>query len=167
MPGTVTKWYTNSKVLEAHLHTDLLPYHMGEICRKTRHRYWQKILFLSFQRNITSFTNNICKKCPSRIQCWDLNPRPSGHESPSITTRPSLLMFLLRSAKQCFFFFYHSCPFVCSSCASLSVIFFKLVLLPQKPHRHTGGGVRLYSSSVTRLGDLLDFGHLFKAFGHN
>ena len=166
MPGTVTKWYTNSKVLEAHLHTDLLPYHMGEICRKTRHRYWQKILFLSFQRNIISFTNNICKKCPSRIQCWDLNPRPSGHESPSITTRPSLLMFHLRSAKQCFFI-YHSCPFVCSSCASLSVIFFKLVLLPQKPHRHTGGGVRLYSSSVTRLGDLLDFGHLFIAFGHN
>ena len=30
------------------------------------------------------------KKCPSSIQCWDLNPQPSGAESPPITTRPWL-----------------------------------------------------------------------------
>ena len=30
------------------------------------------------------------KKCPSSIRCWDLNPQPSEHESPSITTRPEL-----------------------------------------------------------------------------
>ena len=30
------------------------------------------------------------KNCPSSIQCWDLNPRPSKHESPPITTRPGL-----------------------------------------------------------------------------
>ena len=26
-------------------------------------------------------------KCPSNMQCWDLNPWPSEHESPLITTR--------------------------------------------------------------------------------
>ena len=30
------------------------------------------------------------KKCPSRLQCQDLNPRPLVYESPSITTRPGL-----------------------------------------------------------------------------
>ena len=28
--------------------------------------------------------------CPPSIQCWDLNPRTSEHESPPITTRPGL-----------------------------------------------------------------------------
>ena len=26
----------------------------------------------------------------SSIRCWDLNPQPSEHESPPITTRPGL-----------------------------------------------------------------------------
>ena len=43
-------------------------------------------LFSSFQTNITIFITNICEKCPSSI--W--YPRPSGHESPPITTRPGL-----------------------------------------------------------------------------
>ena len=30
------------------------------------------------------------KQCPSSIRCRDSNPRPSEHESPSITTRPGL-----------------------------------------------------------------------------
>ena len=30
------------------------------------------------------------KKCPSSKLCWDLNPQPLQHESPSITTRPGL-----------------------------------------------------------------------------
>ena len=36
------------------------------------------------------FKTNICDKCPSSIRCWDSNPRPSGCESPPITTRPEL-----------------------------------------------------------------------------
>ena len=47
-------------------------------------------LFSSFQTNITIFTTSICEKCPSSIWCWDSNPRPSGDESPPITTRPGL-----------------------------------------------------------------------------
>ena len=31
------------------------------------------------------------KSCPSSIQYQDLNPRPSEHETPPITTRPGLL----------------------------------------------------------------------------
>ena len=49
-------------------------------------------LFSSFQTNITNFTTNVCEKnvhLPS-IRCWDSNPRPPEHESPSITTRPGL-----------------------------------------------------------------------------
>ena len=30
------------------------------------------------------------KKCPSSIRYWDLNPQPSEHESPPLTTRPGL-----------------------------------------------------------------------------
>ena len=30
------------------------------------------------------------KKCPSSKRWWDSNPRPSGHESPPIITRPGL-----------------------------------------------------------------------------
>ena len=49
------------------------------------------VYFWSFQTNIvTNFTTNICEKCPSSLRCWDLNPWPSGHESPPITTRPWL-----------------------------------------------------------------------------
>ena len=49
-------------------------------------------LFSSFQTNIIRiFTTNKCvKKCPSSIQCWDLNPQPSKHESSPITTSPEL-----------------------------------------------------------------------------
>ena len=48
-------------------------------------------LFSSFQTNITIFTSNKCEKCPSGIQCWDSNPRLSGHESPPTTIRPGLV----------------------------------------------------------------------------
>ena len=47
-------------------------------------------LFPPFQTNITIFTTNKWEKCPSSKRCWDLNPRPLEHESPSITTRPGL-----------------------------------------------------------------------------
>ena len=40
-----------------------------------------------FRTNITNFYNKGSKKLPSNIQCWVLNPRPSGHESPLIITR--------------------------------------------------------------------------------
>ena len=50
--------------------------------------------FWSFQTNIvTIFTTNQCEKmsCPSIILCQDLNPQPSVHEPPPITTIPGLL----------------------------------------------------------------------------
>ena len=49
-------------------------------------------LFSSFQTHITILTTTRCGKmlCPSSIWHRDLNPRPSEHESPPITTRPGL-----------------------------------------------------------------------------
>ena len=38
------------------------------------------VYFRVFKQTI--FTTNKCEKCPSSIQCWDSNPRPSEHESP-------------------------------------------------------------------------------------
>ena len=38
--------------------------------------------------NITIFTPKICEKCPSSVQCWDSNSRPSEQESPTVTTQP-------------------------------------------------------------------------------
>ena len=35
-------------------------------------------------------TNIYVKKCPSILQYWDSNPRPSGHEFHPITTGPGL-----------------------------------------------------------------------------
>ena len=53
------------------------------------------IYFWSFQTNIiTILTTNICEKYPSSIQCMDLNLWPSEHESPTITTRLFLYLFL-------------------------------------------------------------------------
>ena len=46
--------------------------------------------FRFFQTNITIFPTSKYERGPSRIQCWDLNPRPSEHASPPITTRPEL-----------------------------------------------------------------------------
>ena len=37
-----------------------------------------------------NFYNKHMRKCPTSIRCWDLNPRPSEHESPPITTRSVL-----------------------------------------------------------------------------
>ena len=47
-------------------------------------------LFSSFQTHITILTTNKCEKCPSGIRCWNLNSRPSEHESPPETTIPGL-----------------------------------------------------------------------------
>ena len=49
------------------------------------------VYFQSFQTNINTILQQInVKKCPSSIQHWDSNPRPSERESPPITTRPGL-----------------------------------------------------------------------------
>ena len=37
-----------------------------------------------------NFTTDLCEKCPSSIQYWDLNPQPSAGQSHPITTRPGL-----------------------------------------------------------------------------
>ena len=50
-------------------------------------------LFSSFQTIITIFTTNICKKCPSSIRWWGLNPRSSEHKYPPITTRLTIQIF--------------------------------------------------------------------------
>ena len=48
-------------------------------------------IFGLFQtNNKTIFTTNQCEKCPSSIRCWDLNPRPSKHESHPPSTGPGL-----------------------------------------------------------------------------
>ena len=62
--------------------------------------YWlSPASYSSFQpTNIAIFpTNIVCEKCPSSIWCWYLNPQPSGHESPLITTRPRLPPFFNKS----------------------------------------------------------------------
>ena len=46
--------------------------------------------FLLISSFHTIFTKNKCEKYPSSIRCWDLNPWPSKHESPHITTSPGL-----------------------------------------------------------------------------
>ena len=47
-------------------------------------------IFGLFQTNInTIFTTNQCEKCLSSVRCWDLNPRPSEHESPLMSGLPS------------------------------------------------------------------------------
>ena len=50
------------------------------------------IIFLVFftQTSIQFLQQINMKRCPSSIHWWDLNSRPSDHESPSITTRPGL-----------------------------------------------------------------------------
>ena len=55
------------------------------------------IYFRLFKKHY-NFTTNKCERCPTSIWCWDLNPRPSEHESPPITTRPGL--------PPCFLLFY-------------------------------------------------------------
>ena len=55
--------------------------------------------FRFFYKQTIQFLQQInVKKCPSRIQHWDLNPRPLEHESSPITTRsklPPALRFLM------------------------------------------------------------------------
>ena len=47
-------------------------------------------LFLVFSHKQYKFYSKSIWKCPSSIWRWDLNPRPSEHESPPITNRPGL-----------------------------------------------------------------------------
>ena len=47
-----------------------------------------QLFFGHFQTKINTILEQINgEKCPSSIWCWDSNPRHSGHESPTITTR--------------------------------------------------------------------------------
>ena len=77
-------------------------------------------LFSSFQTQITIFTTNKCEKCPSSIQCQDLNSRPLEHDSPPITTRPGLppaLLFICR--KRPFYQFSYS---QCQNCFGFALL---------------------------------------------
>ena len=42
------------------------------------------------QTSLQFLQQRVVKKCPLGIQCWDMNPQPSEHESPPINTRPGL-----------------------------------------------------------------------------
>ena len=58
-------------------------------------------IFGLFKQKLQIFTSNICEKCPSSIWYRDLNPRPSEHDSPPITTRPGLppILFISEEIK--------------------------------------------------------------------
>ena len=48
-------------------------------------------IFGLFKQTSLQFLQQIyMKKCQSSIRCWDSNPQPSMHESPTMTTRPGL-----------------------------------------------------------------------------
>ena len=47
-------------------------------------------IFGLFKQTLQFLQQIYVKKCPSSIQCRDLNPRRSEHESFPITTRPGL-----------------------------------------------------------------------------
>ena len=47
------------------------------------------VYFRLFQQTFLFYNRYMCKN-PSSLRCWDLNPQPSGHESPPITTTPGL-----------------------------------------------------------------------------
>ena len=47
-------------------------------------------IFGLFKQTVQFLQQINAKKCPSSIQCWDLNPQPLEHELSPITTRPGL-----------------------------------------------------------------------------
>ena len=59
------------------------------------------ICFCLFKQTYQVLLQINVKKCPSRIQCWDLNPQPSEHKSPLITTRPALQEYRLYVSEEC------------------------------------------------------------------
>ena len=104
------------------------------------------VYFHSFQTNINSILQQFdVKKFPSSIWRWDSNPWPLERESPPITTKP---VFCWASE------FTKSCHF----CVALNLCFNSL----WKERSQI-----VDKASVIRLGDLLDFGQLFEAFGKN
>ena len=48
------------------------------------------VYFRLFKQTLHFLQQIYVKKCPSSIQYWDSNTRPSRHESPSKTTGPGL-----------------------------------------------------------------------------
>ena len=63
--------------------------------------------FCLFKQTLQFLQQINVKKCPSSIQCWDLNTQPSEHESHPITTRP-VLKFLVCRLNTLFYFILHS-----------------------------------------------------------
>ena len=54
-------------------------------------RHILSFIFGLFKQTSSQFLQQIyMKKCQSSIRCWDSNPQPSMHESPTMTTRPGL-----------------------------------------------------------------------------
>ena len=103
-------------------------------------------IFGLFKQTIQFLQQINVKKCPSSIRRWDSNPRPLERESTPITTRPGLPPLLLR-------------------CLMMRCSHDTLDCIMEKRNRGTASVCR--KTSVTRLGDLLNFGQHFKAFGNN
>ena len=67
---------------------------LEELVRILLNKQWANIpdlffvYFCLFEQKIPFLQQIYVKKCPSRIQCCDSNPRPLEHEYPPITTRP-------------------------------------------------------------------------------
>ena len=101
------------------------------------------VYFRSFITNNTIFYNKSMWKMsfPSSIRHQDSNPWPLECESPPITTRPGLPPNVVHTE-------------------------FAEWLLPTL-ETFVASLIEGATTSVTRLGNFLHFGHLFKAFGNN
>ena len=53
------------------------------------------------------------KKCPSSIQCWDLNQQPLKHESPPITTWPVFYTWINIIIRQLSLLLSPNVPYLC------------------------------------------------------
>ena len=62
--------------------------------------FW--FIFSLFKQPIQFLQQINVKKCPSSIQCQDLNPQPLKHELSPITTRPGLPPYFVKDLTWCF-----------------------------------------------------------------
>ena len=118
------------------------------------YRKWTNLglfcLFLVFSNKQSKFYNKLMWKMSIQYQVWDSNSQPSDYESSTYSTRRELLPLQFLILRECFQTHcdqsvYIDWTYLCNA----------LYLVPKG------------RNSVTRLGDLLDFGQLFKAFGNN
>ena len=89
-------WMTVQVLAAVHPLNTLSDEHQQEILKVSTFLYKKWVnpasflfIFGLFKQTSLQFLQQIyVKKCPSSIRCWNLNPQPSEHEPPPITTRP-------------------------------------------------------------------------------